>query len=529
MRPLSLPAQSLSNPSVPAPADAALPSIENPESKIGGGDNNLLLAPRDLTPTPADLRFVDVPAPLTSSESPNLNTTPLLKKEPKPKGSAVLRGIKDLQQLQKQTLAVLESVKGSLDEIAQVLRSPEATRGMEKQQNAAALLAKGFARDAVEQAQGAVALLPANPETHLLLALALVADQQFDPALAAARKGLALFDRRLHPLAIEAGLLHALAVLGCGTEAVDRWIAIIDALPLPILFDHIGRIASCFPAEVNGGGAALLDDLINRRLARDDQNPALLHTRQPRQTGPVHIRPDEIPPDTLFTGLDAARDFKLPNTHRAILGLVARRLQLVQPSAVTPANATDNSESPRGLEVIKFITECVIPLGNRGLERTADSLGRAAVRRLFRLHVDAATLHRAMGKLEMAGATKAVGEIRSTLKFWRTTANKVSRAKRSLILSTFLMLAGFAALAYVLFARGEWTNPGTAPKFLLATYALDSLWIGPVVMALGFLLGTATFLRRTWIVPLPEGRHPLTRHERTFLNSSEVRQSLQSR
>src|ERR1043165_2256954 len=109
---------------------------------------------------------------------------------------------------------------------------------MEKQQNAATLLSKGFAREAVEQAQGAVALLPANPESHLLLSLSLAADQQFEIALATARKGLALFDRRFHPLAIEAGLLHALAALGCGSEAVERWEVIIDALPLPVLFEH---------------------------------------------------------------------------------------------------------------------------------------------------------------------------------------------------------------------------------------------------------------------------------------------------
>ena len=60
------------------------------------------------------------------------------------KESGVLRGIKDLQQLQKQTLAVLESVKANLEDIQQVLRSPEATRGLEKQQNAATLLSKGF-------------------------------------------------------------------------------------------------------------------------------------------------------------------------------------------------------------------------------------------------------------------------------------------------------------------------------------------------------------------------------------------------
>ncbi len=96
------------------------------------------------------LRFIDA----TAASAP---ASPRALGRKKESGGAVLRGIKDLQQLQKQTIAVLESVKGALDEIHQVLRSPEATRGMEKQQNAAMLLSKGFARDAVEQALGATA------------------------------------------------------------------------------------------------------------------------------------------------------------------------------------------------------------------------------------------------------------------------------------------------------------------------------------------------------------------------------------
>jgi tetratricopeptide (TPR) repeat protein len=524
MRSLTEPARSLHDSTEQPDVDSA-PTIKNQKSGGGGKTENRLALPpslplvlnaRDLIPSPSDLRFVDVPA----KEKP---ASAALKKEPNTKGGAVLRGIKDLQQLQKQTIAVLEAVKGSLDEIAQVLRSPEATRGMEKQQNAATLLAKGFAREAIEQAQGAAALLPANPEAHLLLSLALAADQQFEHALGAARKGIALFDRRCHPLAIEAGLLHALAALGCGLEAVDRWTEIIDALPLPVLFEHMGRIASCFPSEINGGGEALLDDLFNRRLARDDQNPVARNQKHRRRTGTIHILPDEIPAPALFAGLDAAKDFKLPNTHRAILGLIARRLQLVQ-AGTDPGAAATGGEGGRGGEVIKFITECVIPLGNRGLERTAESLGRAAVRRLYRLHADAMMLHRALGKLEMAGGNTAIKELKALLNFWRKTGNKVVRAKRYLGLSLALMATGLGVLAYVLWGLGALA--GKTPMVVVGGYRVQALWVGPGILALGAFLGFLTMLRRTWNVPVPEGRGPLTRGELAYLNSSAVRKSL---
>ena len=477
----------------------------------------LMLNARELMPR-SDLRFVDVPAKeKAAAASPQ--------KEPHAKGGAVLRGLKDLQQLQKQTIAVLEAVKGSLDEIAQVLRSPEATRGVEKQRNAATLLTKGFAREAIEQAQGATALLPANPEAHLLLSLSLAADQQYEHALTAARKGIALFDRRAHPLAIEAGLLHALAALGCGPEAVDRWIAIIDGLPLPVLFDHMGRIASCFPSASNGGGEPLLDELITRRLARDGQNPTAQDAQNRRRTGTVHIRPDEIPAPALFLGLDAARDFRLINTHRAILGLISRRLQLVR--AAEPGAVTTDGETGCGAEVIKFITECVIPLGNRGLDRTTESLGRAAVRRLFHLRADAKTLHRAMGKLELAGSPTPVNEIRELLIYWRKMGNKVVGAKRDLRLSLFFMFTGLGVLAYVLWGMG--VLAGENPIVNLGDYHFPALWIGPGILGLGACLGFVTMLRRTWEVPVPEGRGPLMPAELAYLNTRAVRQSLRRR
>jgi hypothetical protein len=474
----------------------------------------LILNARDMV-LASDLRFVDVPA---TAPAP----APISPKKDRVRGTAVLRGLKELQQLQKQTIAVLEAVKSSLDDIQQVLRSPEATRGMEKQHNAATLLAKGFAREAVEQAQGAVALLPANPESHLLLALSLAADQQYDVALATARKGLLLFDRRSHPLAIEAGLLHALAALGCGAEAVERWGTIIDALPLPVLFDHMGRIASCFPTEASGGGEATLDDLINRRLARDEQN--LRHaaceraaaTRPGSSGGKIELRPDEIPAPALFAGLDAARDFHLPNTHRAVLGQIARRLQLVRGPA-GEGGAVGGSESACG-EVIKFLTECVVPLGHRNLQRVTDALGRAALRRLYHLQADAMMLHRAMAKLQMAGSTAAVREVSTLLRFWRKTGNKVVRARRALNLSLVLMFAGLGFLAYVLWGMGALA--GQRPVITVLQYRVSALWIGPGVLAFGALVGVITLLGRTWEVPMPETRPPLRREELAYLNKN---------
>ena len=453
----------------------------------------VVLNARELAAT--ELRYVDVPAVPAAPVPP---ARPLLKKKRR-REAAVLQGLADLQQLQKQTIAVLEAVKGALDDIQQVLRSPEATRGMEKQQNAAMLLAKGFAREAVEQAQGAAGLLPANPEAHLLLSLSLAADQQFDPSLAAARKGLALFDRRTHPLAIEAGLLHALAALGCGTEAVERWEAIIDGLPLPVLFENMGRIGACFPSEVSGGGSDLLDDLVNRRLARDEQKVAEEESGRPR-VGKIDTRPDEIPAPALFAGLDAARDFQLSNTHRAILGQVARRLQMVR----------------EGGDVVKFLTECVVPLGNRGLDKSAEALGRAAVKRLLKLQADAMTLHRAMGKLEMAGAADGAREIAALLNHWRRAGNAVVRGRVAIGVSMVLLLGGAAVV-------GEMFLKAPIPP-----HPLPGMWpaVGPGAMVAGILICAVALFTGTGPVVLPNGRPALTREERAYLNTASVKQSV---
>ena len=495
------------------PARRVAPPPKRESSLVLPPSLPLIFDARDLAPA-NDPRFVDaIPA------APAAPVVP--KKDPPPRGTAMLRGLKELQQLQKQTIAVLEAVKTSLDDIQQVLRSPEATRGMEKQQNAVTLLAKGFAHEAVEQAQGAVALLPANPESHLLLALSLAADQQFELALAATRKGLALFDRRFHALAIEAGLLHALSALGCGVEAVTRWAKIIDALPLPVLFDHLGRLAACFPTQAAGAGEQVLDDLVNRRLARDEQNlrprpgQGGSATRAAKDTGKVALRPDEIPPAALFAGLDAAKTFHLPHTHRAILGQIARRLQLLRHAG----GGTNSTSETDGGNVIKFLTECVIPLGNRGLHRVTDALGRAALRRLYFLQADAMTLHRAMGKLEMAGSTGAVREVSTLLRLWRKTGNKVVRAGRALNVSAFFMLAGLGILAYVLWGMGAIN--GTFPIIIVQGYPIQAIWIGPAVLALGALGGLIARMGRTWEVPMPANRVPLTGEELAYLNKNK--------
>ena len=419
------------------------------------------------------------------------------------KESGVLRGIKDLQQLQKQTIAVLESVKANLEDIQQVLRSPEATRGLEKQQNAATLLSKGFARDAVEQALGAVALLPANPEAHLLLSLSLAADQQFDASLGAARKGLALFDRRTHPLAIEAGLLHALAALGCGAEAVERWAVIIDALPIPVLLEHIGRVAACFPADAPVGQ---LDEMLTARLTREPE-PQQDSGRRGRS---IETRPGEIPATALFAGLDASHYARLATTHRAILAQVARRL-----------NDTKDST-----DILRFLTECVIPLGNMDLDRSASALGRASVKRLLRCHADAMALHRAMTKLEMAGAMGPAAEIATLLRHWWRAGSRVARARRMLILATGLFAGGVAMLAYVLFAMD--VIHGKQVMMTIGRWRVEALWVGPGFIGLGSLLGIFALMGRTWSVALPEGRPRLSVEELRFIRSAGVKQSVRA-
>jgi hypothetical protein len=417
--------------------------------------------------------------------------------EPAPKTPTdkVLRSLKDLQQLQKQTIVVLEAVQGSLEDIHQVLRSPEATRGHEKQKNAATLLAKGFPREAVDQAAGAVVLLPANPEAHLLLALSLAADQQFDASLAATRKGLALMDRRVHPLAVEAGLLHALASLGCAAEAVERWSLIIDALPLPVLLEQTGRIAACFPHTQPDAGDStagkLLDTLLSARLQQ-----AKTEHRQRKSDNLRNTAPAEIPPAALFAGLDACES--LPLTHRAILGQIAHRLA----ATASPA------------DILKFLTECIIPLAERGLSRSATSLAKASIKRLLRFHADAPTLYRAMTKLQLASAAGPARDLAKLLLHWRKVGQKAARAKRALVAASAFFLAGIALLAVVLF-RG----PAQSPAALFA---------GPAFIALAILASLLALFTPARKILLPDNRPPLTPEELHFLRPAAIRHALRS-
>ncbi len=440
-------------------------------------------------PTPTGLGIPNTPpagaAPLKYVDAPSAGKTG--RRSVNRKDAAVVRGIKDLQQLQKQTIAVLEAVKGSLDDIGNVLRSPEATRGMEKQRNAATLLAKGFAHDAVEQAQGAVGLLPANPEAHLLLALSLAADQQFDNSLAATRKGLALFDRRQHPLAIEAGLLHALAAMGHGGEAAERWATIIDALPVPVLLEHLPRIVACYPSDSPPGQ---LDELIVRRLNRlEAQSPSGRVRR-------VETRPEEIPAAAMLAGIEAAHHGRLTGAHRALLAQIASRLKA--------------SEEPA--DIVRFLSECLVPLGvMRGVEESIVALARSGVKRLLRMKADAMMLHRAMGKLELAGADKSARDLAGLLNHWRRSGTKARGARQLLGTALFLVGAGVAGMAVALKTGMAWL-----------------LWTAALAIGGGMLLAVAGLMGRTPVVTLPAGRGPLTGAELAYLRSAAVKQSVKA-
>jgi len=417
------------------------------------------------------------------------------------KNAAVLHGLKDLQQLQKQTIAVLEAVKGNLEDIQKVLRSPEATRGMEKQQNAAALLARGFSGEAVQQAAGAAELLPVNPDAHLLLSLALASDQQFDASLAAARKGLALFDRRQHPLAIEAGLLHAIAALGHGPEAAERWGQIVEGLPLAVLMEHLARIAVCYPSDAPEGQ---LDGMIERRVARGEG----LEARGAGMPRRALLAADDVPAGAIFAGLDAAREHKLLRAHKAIL-------ELVKQKAVALGDAA---------EVVRFLGEFVVPLGNRGLERTAASAAKRCGWKLFAAHADAMTLHRAMNKMEMAGCETATHDLAALLEHWRCAGQKQARARGVLMSAVALMVGGIGVLSYTLWGMDG--LEGKANPVTVAGMTVDMLWFGPLVLAAGAVVGVLGLMGRYPQVELPSNRGPLSGEERAYLRQGAVKVSL---
>lgn len=418
------------------------------------------------------------------------------------KEAAVVVGIKQLQKLQEQTVAVLEGLKGTLEDISQVLRSPEATRGMEKQRNAAALLGKGFSGDAVEQARGAVELLPANPDAYLLLALSLASDGQVDGALGAARKGLALFDRRQHPLAIEAGLLHAIATLGHGGEAAERWGVIIEALPVPVLLEHLAQVAQCYPA---GAPAGQLDGAVVRRLGRAGEAEAMTGARR------VELGAKEIPAVSLFAGLAAAAAGRLMQAHRAMLNIIATRLK----------------EARDPPEVIRFLAECLVPLGEIGtLEAAVAALGRSAVKRLLRLHADAMSLHRGMLKLEQAGATASARDLASLLNHWRRNGDKVRRGRDLLGASLFITSAGLGMLAWVVWGLGA--IAGKPAVMNVAGMAVNLIWVGPAVMGVGLVMALVPVMRPAVPLAMPEGRAALTKGELRYLRQAGVKGSVRA-
>lgn len=430
-----------------------------------------------------------------------------LTEEPAVKGGRkqreVLKGLRDLQQLQKQTIAVLESVRDNLSDIQNVLRSPEATRGVEKQRNAAALLAKGFSRDAVVQARGAVDLLPANPEPHLLLSLALAADQQDDEALTIARRGLALFDARQHGMGIEAALLHAISSLGQSAEAADRWMQIIATLPLKVLLENLARIAVCYPIDCD---RAALDEALAARLTR-----ALAELNDVRRAP----NREEIEATTMLAALDAAHEHKLAATHRAVLVHVAQRAKLLR-------EPTDS---------IRFLNDFVVPLGNRGLTRSATGLGRQTLKALMQARADAMTLHRAMQKLQLAGATMPTQQVSQLLWHWAQSGRAASRTRLGLSVGALLMVLGTSAGAWTsgyvpnvpMPPIGPWAIDLGNTKFMLTAFHVS---LG--ILCLGALVGVIALMQRCPHVELPNGRQSLTKEELAYLARRDVRWDIRS-
>ena len=253
----------------------------------------------------------------------------------------------------------------------------------------------------------------------------------------------------------------------------------------------------------------MLDDLLTRRLTRESRDDRR-EGKTKRRSRVVETRPGEIPAPALFAGLDAAHHAKLTSAHRAILGQVARRL----------------NETNEPGDVVRFLTDCVIPLGNMGLDRSANALGRSAAKRLLKMHADAMTLHRAMTKLEMAGAKTGMLELARLLDHWRREGVKMDRARRLLVGATGLLIGGVGLFAYVLFVMGA--IRGRASFIGFGGARLDAVWGGPGFAGIGCVLGVIALMGRTWSVELPEGREALTVEELRFIRTGAVRQSLRS-
>jgi len=198
------------------------------------------------------------------------------------------------------------------------------------------------------------------------------------------------------------------------------------------------------------------------------------------------------------------------NTHRAILGQVAHRLQLARDPG----------------DIMRFLSEFLLPLGNTELERTTEALARAAVKLLLNFHADAETLFRAMGKMQMAGAMSPAKNLAGFLNFWRVRGVKVRRARQQLWASVLLFAGGAVLLGYAVFALGAFA--GKNPVVAIAGYKVPWLWIGGDLIGVAGLIGLLALFNRSLNTPMPSGRSPLTTAELAFLRGSTVKRELRA-
>ncbi len=126
----------------------------------------------------------------------------------------------------------------------------------------------------------------------------------------------------------------------------------------------------------------------------------------------------------------------------------------------------------------------------------------------------------------MAGCTVAANEIATLLHHWRMAGKKIARAKGLLALACGLFIAGIGIFAYVLF--GLDAVSGAVPAFSAGGVRIPAIWIGPTVMALAGVAGFIGLLHRTWNLELPGERPPLSREERSYIGTAEVKQAIRA-
>jgi hypothetical protein len=145
------------------------------------------------------------------------------------------------------------------------------------------------------------------------------------------------------------------------------------------------------------------------------------------------------------------------------------------------------------------------------VEEAIVALARSGVKRLLRMKADAMMLHRAMGKLELAGADKSARELAGLLNHWRRSGSKARAARRILATALLLVGAGVAGMAVALQAEMGWL-----------------LWAAAVTIGLGMLLAVAGLMGRTPVVTLPGGRGPLSGEELRYLRTPAVKASMKN-